>query len=103
MVKIRLTRTGRKHYHTFRIVAADQRSPRDGRFLEVLGHYDPHKDGDEKCVIHQNRIEYWLGKGAQPSNTVWSLLRRKGINKASAKELRKKASAPSAPSAAPSA
>lgn len=95
MVKIRLTRTGRKNYHTFRVVAADTKSPRDGRFLEVLGHYDPHKDGDEKCVIKRERVEYWLGKGAQPSHTVWTLLRKQGLHKGVAADLRKKLSAAS--------
>lgn len=98
MVKIRLTKTGRKHYHTFRIVAADTKSPRDGRFIEILGHYNPNlKDNDEnQVVIDKDRVEHWLANGAQPSDTVWSLLRRHGINKATALELRKKLSAASA-------
>lgn len=98
MVKIRLTRTGRKHYHTFRIVAAEATSPRDGRFIENLGHYNPNiKNGEEGfLVLDKERIEHWLGKGAQPSDTVWNLFRKQGINKATAKELRKKLSAASA-------
>jgi small subunit ribosomal protein S16 len=97
MVKIRLTRTGRKHYHTFRIVAAETTMPRDGRFIEILGHYNPNlKTDEEKTTINQERIEYWLGKGAQPTHTVWTLLRKKGINKATARESRKKLSAASA-------
>ncbi|MBZ0136644.1 MAG: 30S ribosomal protein S16 [Planctomycetes bacterium] len=98
MVKIRLTRTGRKHYHTFRIVAADTTSPRDGRFIENLGHYNPNLKNTEEghLVIHKDRIEHWLGKGAQPSDTVWNLLRKQGINKATARTLRQKLSAASA-------
>ncbi|MCB9932614.1 MAG: 30S ribosomal protein S16 [Planctomycetes bacterium] len=97
MVKIRLTRTGRKHYHTFRIVAADAKSPRDGRFIEILGHYNPNlaNNDESRFVFKKDRIEYWLGKGAQPSNTVWTLLRKHGINKATAKETRKQLSAAS--------
>ncbi len=51
MVKIRLTRTGRKHYHTFRIVAADAKSPRDGRFIEVLGHYNPNLANNDEAMF----------------------------------------------------
>ena len=98
MVKIRLTRTGRKHYHTFRIVAAEATSPRDGRFIENLGHYNPNLRNDDAnyLVVNKERVEHWLGKGAQPSHTVWNLLRKQGINKATAKDLRKKLSAASA-------
>lgn len=98
MVKIRLTRTGRKHYHTFRIVAADTKSPRDGRFIEILGHYNPNlENSDEnRDVIDKERVEHWLARGAQPSPTVWSILRRHGINKAAARELREQLSAASA-------
>lgn len=95
MVKIRLTRTGRKHYHTFRIIAAESTSPRDGRFIEILGHYNPNLANDDanKVVLNKDRVEHWLGKGAQPSHTVWTLLRKQGINKATARETRKKLSA----------
>jgi small subunit ribosomal protein S16 len=98
MVKIRLTRTGRKHYHTFRIVAAESTSPRDGRFIEILGQYNPNlKNGDEGfLVVKKERVEHWLGKGAQPTDTVWNLLRMQGINKATARDTRKKLSAASA-------
>ncbi|MDC1142384.1 30S ribosomal protein S16 [Planctomycetota bacterium] len=98
MLKIRLTRTGRKHYHTFRLVAAESTSPRDGRFVEVLGTYNPNlaNDDENKIVISDDRVKYWLGKGAQPTPKVWSLLRKRGINKAVAKEQRKVLSAASA-------
>ena len=95
MVKIRLTRTGRKHYHTFRFVAAETTFPRDGRFIEILGHYNPNLANNDpnKIVLDKERIEHWIGKGAQPSPKVWTLLRKQGINKATARETRKKLSA----------
>jgi small subunit ribosomal protein S16 len=94
MVKIRLSRTGRKHYHTFRIVAVDSRSPRDGRFIEVLGNYNPNLKTDaEKVTIDKPRIEHWLGKGAQPTLSVWNLLRKQGINKRTARDVRKQVGA----------
>lgn len=78
MVKLRLRRTGGLRKACFRIVAADARSPRDGRFIEVLGHYDPRHE-DEK--INLERAEYWLKNGAQPSDTVLSIIERarKGV------------------------
>ncbi len=92
MVKIRLSRTGRKHYHTFRIVAADSKSPRDGRFIEVVGSYNPNIATEaDKVTIDRAKVESWLSKGAQPTPTVWSLFRKQGINKATAREMRKKA------------
>ena len=95
MVKIRLTRTGRKHYHTFRIVATEATNPRDGRFNEILGSYDPNlaNNDEKKFVFNKDRLEHWIGKGAQPSATVWTLLRKHGINKATAKATRKQLSA----------
>ncbi len=88
MVKIRLTRTGRKHLTKFRLVAADSRSPRDGKFLEILGTYDPHALTDEqKLNFKKERVLHWLSVGAQPSDKVWALLRRVGINKATRREV----------------
>ncbi|MBK9975822.1 MAG: 30S ribosomal protein S16 [Planctomycetes bacterium] len=93
MVTLRFSRTGRKHIRRFRLVATDHRNPRDGRCLEILGHYDPtEKANEKKLVFKKERVEFWLGKGAQASNTVWTLLRKHGINKATARELRKKLS-----------
>jgi small subunit ribosomal protein S16 len=69
---------GRKKRPFYRIVAADQRSPRDGRFIEVLGYYHP-LDVPHKLELKEDRVYYWLEQGAQPSNTVRSLLRKKGI------------------------
>ncbi len=74
-VKIRLARAGAKKRPFYRIVATDTRSPRDGRFLEKLGTYDPNTDPSTVIVDHA-RIQYWLGTGAQPTETVARLLRR---------------------------
>jgi small subunit ribosomal protein S16 len=74
-VKIRLARGGAKKRPFYRIVAADARSPRDGRFLEKLGTYDPmSKEGT--VTVNLPRIEYWMGVGAQPTDTVRRLLRK---------------------------
>ena len=74
-VKIRLTRKGTKKKPFYRIVAADVECPRDGRFLEILGTYNPMA---EPAVIElkQDRVQYWLGEGAKPSTTVKSILKQ---------------------------
>ncbi|MCA9693234.1 MAG: 30S ribosomal protein S16 [Nannocystaceae bacterium] len=72
-VKIRLARMGSKKHPFYRIVAADARSPRDGRFLERLGTYDPMS---ERVDLKQDRLAYWQGVGAQPTTTVTRLIRR---------------------------
>lgn len=77
-VKLRLRRDGRTHYAFFHLVAADSRAPRDGRFLEKLGYYNPNKNPAEIRFNHE-RILYWLQQGAQPTETVRSLLSREGI------------------------
>jgi small subunit ribosomal protein S16 len=92
MVTLRMTRTGRNKYVAFRLVACDSRSPRDGRHIEILGHYDPHKKDDPKLTFNKERVEHWIGLGAQPSTLVWNLLRKQGINKKTSRELRQKAS-----------
>ena len=74
-VKIRLTRTGARNSVSFRIVAADTRSPRDGRHIEFLGWYDPKREG-VNYNLKRDRIDYWRGQGAQVSRTVDSLLKR---------------------------
>jgi small subunit ribosomal protein S16 len=74
-VKIRLSRTGAKKRPFYRIVAADTRAPRDGRFLEKLGTYDP-LSTDKRLELKTDRVEYWLGVGAQPTDTVARLLRK---------------------------
>ena len=77
-VKIRLRRMGKKKQPIYKIVAADVRSPRDGKFLEALGLYNPLTD-PHTVDIKEERVLYWLGNGAQPTKTVKSLLRQKGI------------------------
>ena len=74
MVKIRLKRTGTKNTPAYRIVVADSRSPRDGRFIEEIGSYAPLQKGVD-FNIKLDRAEYWLGKGAQPTETVASFIR----------------------------
>lgn len=80
-VRLRLRRTGRKKAPYFRIVAADSRSPRDGRFLEILGQYAP-RQGENALNLDIERVNHWLDHGALPTDTVRSLLRRAGVLKA---------------------
>ena len=75
-VKLRLTRIGSKKNPIYRIVAADSRSPRDGKFLEIVGRYNPQTD-PSTIEFDEERIRHWLSKGAQPSNTVQRLLKAK--------------------------
>jgi len=77
-VKIRLTRIGAKGKPFYRIVAADKEYPRDGRFLEILGNYDPKKNPAE-VTLKEDRVRDWLSKGAKPTLTVSHLLKTKGI------------------------
>ena len=76
-VKIRLARHGAKKRPFYRIVVADNESPRDGRYLENVGTYNPLKDPAE-VILKAERIDYWLQQGAIPTNTVKSLLKVKG-------------------------
>ncbi len=78
MVKLRLKRMGKKHIPLYKIVAADARSPRDGRFIESVGHYNPHTD-PMLITFKEDRVLYWLNNGAQPTETVKSLLRKEGV------------------------
>ena len=78
MVRIRLRRTGAKNNPAYRIVIADQRAPRDGAFIDTIGHYLPTRQ-PHVVEIDGAKAREWLGKGAQPSDTVSSLLRQKGI------------------------
>jgi len=91
-VRLRLTRIGRHKRPFYRVVAVDSRMRRDGRFLEVLGTYDPLKE-PAVTELKQDRVLEWLQKGAQPTVTVRTLLRRAGILKAF-KESPKKSSLP---------
>ena len=77
-VKLRLRRMGKKKQPIYKIVAADSRSPRDGKFLEAVGLYNPLTE-PHIIDLKEDRIQYWLGVGAQPTDTVRSLLRQKGI------------------------
>ena len=80
MVKIRMRRTGCTNHATYRIVAADVRSPRDGKFIEILGSYDT-QIKDDNFKLDLARVDYWLSKGAKPTATVASLIRRaKNLN-----------------------
>jgi len=79
-VKIRLSRFGRRKAPYYRIVVADERAPRDGRFVESLGHYQPLK-AEAKIEVNEERALHWLSEGAVPSDTVRSLLRKQGIMK----------------------
>ncbi len=77
-VRLRLARAGRHKRPFYRVVAADSRMPRDGRFLEVVGTFDPLKN-PAMPELKQDRVLDWLSKGAQPSVTVRTLLRRSGV------------------------
>ena len=81
MVRIRLRRMGRKKAPYFRIVIADSQSPRDGRFIEVIGQYAP-RQAEGAVQLKTDRANHWLDVGAQPTDTVRSILRKAGILKA---------------------
>ncbi len=74
-VSIRLRREGTKNSPYYKVVVADRRSPRDGKFIEIIGAYDPKKPG-HNSTLKIDRIEYWISKGAQPSDTVRSLIKQ---------------------------
>lgn len=78
MVKIRLKRMGTKKRPFYRIVVADSRSPRDGRFIELVGTYDP-RPQPSVVTLQEDRIRYWLDNGAQPTGTVGALLKKNDI------------------------
>jgi small subunit ribosomal protein S16 len=81
-IKLRLTRRGRKNKPYYRLVVADSRSPRDGRFIDMVGVYHPlEKDAEVGLKIDEAKALKWLHEGAAPSDTVRSLLRKKGIMK----------------------
>ncbi|MCD6501679.1 30S ribosomal protein S16 [bacterium] len=77
-VHIRLRRGGKKKQAHYRIVVADSRSPRDGRFLEIIGSYNP-IPAEEEVRLNKERFTYWFSRGARPTDTVKSLLKRKGL------------------------
>ena len=77
-VRMRLTRVGSKKNPIYRVVAADSRSPRDGKFIEIVGRYNPQSD-PSLIELDEDKVKDWLGKGAQPSDTVRRLLKVKNI------------------------
>ena len=85
MLSIRLRRAGATRKPHYRVVVADSREPRDGRFVEVLGHYDPRRD-PAGVKIDAERAQYWIGKGARPSDTVRSMLKKDKKKAETAKE-----------------
>ncbi|MDQ6860840.1 MAG: 30S ribosomal protein S16 [Verrucomicrobiota bacterium] len=91
-VSIRLRREGTTNRPYYKVVVADSRSPRDGKFIEIIGTYDPKKEG-HNSTLKMERIEHWISKGAQPSDTVRSLIKKN----------RSAASAQPAPAPAPEA
>jgi small subunit ribosomal protein S16 len=80
-MKIRLARGGSKKRPFYRIVAADSRMPRDGRFIEKLGTYNPllAKDSEERVIMDLDRVKYWLGQGAQPTERLARMLEAAGV------------------------
>lgn len=78
MVRIRLRRTGKTKQPSYRLVVADQRSPRDGKFIEIIGHYNPVRQ-PKVLEVKGDRARYWLGVGAQPSETVVKLLKKVNV------------------------
>ena len=103
-VSIRLRREGTKNRPYYRIVVADSRSPRDGKFIEIIGTYDPKQTG-QNSSFSVERAEYWISKGAQPSDTVRSLIKKqkKMATAEAAPEAQRASSEPAEGSSSPSA
>ncbi len=105
-VKIRLSRIGAKKQPTYRVVVAEERSKRDGRIVERLGHYDPRTE-PPTIVLNEERTRYWLGVGARPTDAMGVILRRAGISDKYVRERAarksKSAAAETAPAATPAA
>ena len=100
MLKIRLRRTGAKKQPSYRVVVAESTAPRDGTFLEILGHYNPLTE-PTTLVIKEDRVKDWLSRGAQPTDRVARLLSSRGLVPAPTYvETAKPAAAPAAPAAA---
>ncbi len=95
-VAIRLRREGSLNRPYFKVVVADKRSPRDGKFIEIVGTYDPKKTG-QNSTLKLDRIEHWISKGAQPSDTVRSLIKKTKNPEAAAKKAAAKAAKKPAP------
>src|ERR1700704_7197515 len=103
-VSIRLRREGAKNRPYYKVVVADSRSPREGKFIEIIGTYDPKKP-DHNSTLKLDRAEYWIARGAQPSDTVRSLIKKNKDPEAAAKKAAavaaKKAAVPPKPEPAP--
>lgn len=97
-VSIRLRREGALNRPYYKVVVADSRSPRDGKFIEIIGTYDPKKTG-HNSTLKMDRIEHWMSKGAQPSDTVRSLIKKN--RKQAANPAAENAEAPAPVAAAP--
>src|SRR5437016_14401645 len=102
-VSIRLRREGARNRPYYKVVVADSRSPRDGKFIEIVGTYDPKKRG-MNSTLKLDRIDHWISKGAQPSDTVRSLIKKNknpeaAAKKAAAVEAKKAAKPKAAPKA----
>jgi small subunit ribosomal protein S16 len=83
MLKIRLARTGKKKQPSYRVVVADARAPRDGRYVEIVGHYNPRTE-PTTFEVDADKVRDWLSKGAQPTERVEKLLTARGITRAAA-------------------
>lgn len=97
-VSIRLRREGAKNRPYYKVVVADSRSPRDGKFIEIIGTYDPKMQG-ENSTLKIDRAEHWIARGAQPSDTVRSLLKKNKARNAAAPVEAAPAEVASAPAA----
>jgi small subunit ribosomal protein S16 len=95
VIKLRLRRMGAKKRPFYRIVAAEHSSPRDGRFIEILGHYDPLTE-PATVKVNEERVRHWLSVGAKPSETVEGLLKRAGVIAAPASAPAEETSTPAA-------
>ena len=102
-VSIRLRREGTKNRPYYRVVVADSRGPRDGKFIEILGTYDPKQTG-QNSLFNVERAEYWISKGAQPSDTVRSLIKKqkKMVTAEPAPEAERESSEPAEGGSSPS-
>lgn len=78
--RIRLKRMGRRNRPFYRMVVADARTPRDGKFIEELGTYNPLVEGEGRVSLKKERVDYWLSVGAQPTKTVANILRKQGFH-----------------------
>lgn len=81
MLAIRLTRKGSKKRPSYRVIVTEKSNPRDGRFLEIVGHYNPLPETAE-VTLNMDRVQYWLSKGAQPTDTVRNLIKKAAVSPA---------------------